>query len=312
VSTLTEAEFFADHGFMDILYPYPPSIDKIQRAHQLQKRVNNFYLSIDNPDVLEILLEYAQKHDTQFKVYIDIDPSENRSGIDTEDPLSLELVKKIWTSKYVTLHGLYVHAGHSYFSLNTSQISKIAQHERDITVKFATKLQENGIKVPIMAIGSTPTTVKHAENLSGINEIHPGNYTLFDTYQASIGTCSFDNCALTILTRVISRYKFPYNRLLIDAGAFALSKDRGPVHINNYKQYGVIVGHPELKITVISQEVAVVEGAEGYSFDVENFPVGTLLQVIPNHSCMSCYCYEKLHVLRGGVVVDQWTTCPRH
>jgi hypothetical protein len=44
---------------------------------------------------------------------------------------------------------------------------------------------------------------------------------------------------------------------LIDAGAFGLSKDRGPVHLWDEASYGIIVGHPEAIVSAISQEVAI-------------------------------------------------------
>uniref|UniRef100_A0A6B2L6F0 D-serine dehydratase n=1 Tax=Arcella intermedia TaxID=1963864 RepID=A0A6B2L6F0_9EUKA len=318
ISTMTEAEFFASHGFTDILYPYPPSVDKLKRAYELTKAGKRMSFSVDNLDVLENLEKFAAEKDVQFRVYIDMDPCEHRTGIEPNNPLGLELAKRISQSKHLILHGIYVHAGNSYHSTKSEEIKKVAQLERDLVVGFKEKLKEHGYDVPVVAVGSTPTATQMADNMQGVNEFHPGNYTCFDAHQAAIGTCSLDDCAATVLTRVVSTHQVPYPRMVIDAGGFALSKDLGPTHIVNQehpydkRQFGVVVGHPELWITSVSQEVGIIVASPNHQLDVTKFPVGTLLRIIPNHSCYSSYCYEKLYIVKDDTVIDQWKTCPRH
>eukprot|EP01125_Pyxidicula_operculata_P012378 TRINITY_DN4066_c0_g1_i1.p1 TRINITY_DN4066_c0_g1~~TRINITY_DN4066_c0_g1_i1.p1 ORF type:complete len:366 (+),score=45.33 TRINITY_DN4066_c0_g1_i1:188-1285(+) len=315
VSTMGEAEFFADNGFRNILFPYPPTIDKLKRALALQKRIDKVYLSVDNLEVLENVISFARQNNTKFDLYLDLDPNEYRTGINTGDGSGIAIAKKMIESPdAVTLHGLYVHGGHSYQSSNSAQIKTVAEHERDTVLSYSKKIKASlGYDVPVLAIGSTPTLSQHPDSLQGITEMHPGNYTLYDAHQASIGSCDWSCCASTVLTRVMSKYSFPHNRLLIDAGAFALSKDRGPVHLNNYSSYGVVKDHPQLRIGSVSQEVGVVDANNGSTIDLDKYPVGKILEVIPNHSCMSCYCYEHLQIVTGNDdVVDEWTTCPRH
>lgn len=109
----------------------------------------------------------------------------------------------------------------------------------------------------------------------------------------------------------MSNYDFPQPRLLIDAGAFALSKDLGPAHLG-YKSYGVIKGHPDLIITSISQEIGVIIGKDS-KLNLNDYPIGSLLEIIPNHSCLSTYCYDHLQIVSdNGKVIDRWITCPRH
>jgi len=177
-------------------------------------------------------------------------------------------------------------------------------------IKFATALKENGITVPVVATGATPTAVIRPHDHNGVNELHPGNYVFLDAYQATIGTCKWEDCALSVMCRVMSKYNHPHNRLLVDTGAFALSKDSGPNHIGQYNQYGVIVGHPDLKITYVSQELGIVVGDP--PLDLDKYPIGTLFRIIPNHSCMATNCYEHINILKDGVIIDQWKVCPRH
>lgn len=52
VSTLGEAEFYANAGFQDILYAVPMPINKLQRAFQLSKKIKHFHIMFDNPQHL--------------------------------------------------------------------------------------------------------------------------------------------------------------------------------------------------------------------------------------------------------------------
>jgi len=143
--------------------------------------------------------------------------------------------------------------------------------------------------------------------------MHPGNYILYDSHQVSIGACALADCGSTVLTRVLSKYAEPYPKMLIDAGAFALSKDKGPTHLPGYNTYGLIVGHPNLVVSAISQEIGTISAKEGHSLNLNDFQIGSQLTIIPNHSCMTSYCYEYFFVVdSNNNVLDKWKTCPRH
>jgi D-serine deaminase-like pyridoxal phosphate-dependent protein len=133
---------------------------------------------------------------------------------------------------------------------------------------------------PVTVIHPDPTTYK-ARFLSllvqpakgGIPwEIHPGNYTLYDTMQEEIGACQQREIAGSVLARVISTHTHTQRdtqRVLIDTGGAALSKEKG----GGERAWGEIVcgkgkgKGKELLIKSVSQECAVVvrkdEGEEG-------------------------------------------------
>jgi D-serine deaminase-like pyridoxal phosphate-dependent protein len=48
-------------------------------------------------------------------------------------------------------------------------------------------------------------------------QIHPGNYCLYDRQQVASGSCTLDQVACYVITRVIGVYPLR-NSLLIDAG----------------------------------------------------------------------------------------------
>ena len=100
-------------------------------------------------------------------------------------------------------------------------------------------------------------------------------------------------------------------RLVIDAGALALSKDVGASHIDPDCGYGRLrrldgEEEPGLRLTSLSQEHGVIELTE--PGDVDRFRVGQRLLVTPNHSCLAAAMYDVYHVVRDGQVVDEWPT----
>ena len=54
--------------------------------------------------------------------------------------------------------------------------------------------------------------------------MRPGVYTLFDLAQVALGSCTVDDIAVSVLTTVIG-HNPRVHRMLVDAGALALSKD---------------------------------------------------------------------------------------
>ena len=92
---------------------------------------------------------------------------------------------------------------------------------------------------------------------------------------------------------------------MVDAGALSLSKDTSP-----FKDFGRIVGHPELLLKRISQEVGIIERHDGGPITEEDLPVGSKLKIIPNHSCLSAACFDRYFVVDAeNKVVDTWQRC---
>ena len=72
-------------------------------------------------------------------------------------------------------------------------------------------------------LGSTPTVI-YASDLDGITEVRCGVYMLWDLAQASKGICKIDDIAITVLASIIG-HNYHNNKILVDAGALAMSKD---------------------------------------------------------------------------------------
>jgi D-serine deaminase-like pyridoxal phosphate-dependent protein len=145
-----------------------------------------------------------------------------------------------------------------------------------------------------------------ADSLDGIDEIRPGNYAFFDAFQATIGSCSLDAVAFSVLATVVSAFP-EQHRAVIDAGALALSKDPGPTHVDPDCGFGRIVTvddqHPlpGLHLISLSQEHGGIEGP-----GTAALRPGTRLRILPNHSCLTAACFDRYHVVRGTEIVDEW------
>ena len=227
----------------------------------------------------------------------------HRAGVDPLKPESVQLARQLAASDNIDFKGILTHAGHSYHCSGPAEIIKVARQERDVMVQFANRLYQDGIASQAVSVGSTPTAM-HAPDWQGVTEIRPGNYVFFDKFQADIGSCRPEQVAATVLTTVAAHYP-AHNQMLIDAGALALSKDLGADHLGDKIDFGSVVNHPRLRLFSISQEHGLITANDPLAF--EKFPVGSLLQIIPNHSCLTAALFAKYHVVADDQVVDEWT-----
>jgi len=160
--------------------------------------------------------------------------------------------------------------------------------------------------VPTVSIGSTPT-MSTIDHLGGIDEIRPGNYIFFDAFQATLGSCSFEDTALNVLTAVIHKDN-TRRRLVVDAGAVALSKDRGPVGIDPSCGYGHVLdidgNETGMRVNGMSQEHGEIEADDSDLF--ERLNVGDRVRILANHSCLTAAQHSHYNVVENGHVVDRW------
>jgi D-serine deaminase-like pyridoxal phosphate-dependent protein len=302
VSTLAEARFYQKSGFNDITYAFPITANKLSEAAELTAGLEIFNILLDQPQTLSAVEAYGREHGIRFKVFLKVDCGYHRAGVDPSKPESVQLARRLEACDRIEFKGILTHAGHSYHCSNPDEIAKVAGQERDVMAQFAARLRDEGITCETVSIGSTPTAM-HAPHWQGINEIRPGNYVFFDKFQADVGSCRPAQVAATVLTTVAAHYP-DHNQMLIDAGALALSKDAGADHLNSEVVFGGVLNHPDLKLFSISQEHGLITSNDPIAF--EKFPVGSLLRIIPNHSCLTAALFPEYHVVEDNQVVDEW------
>jgi len=307
VSTLAEAHAFAAAGFRDITWAVPVALDRLDDCSDLARRTEHFRLLVDHPDAVAGLEAFAAAQSLRFEVLLEVDCGHHRSGVDPDDPEAVRVAASIGASPHLALAGILTHAGQSYHCRSRAEAAEVARHERDVMAAFAGRLRAAGISVGEISVGSTPT-VTAAEDLSGVTEVRPGNYLFFDAFQAAIGSCRLDEVAFSVLATVLGAY--PERReLVVNAGALALSKDPGPIHVDPSCGYGVVVDpsdqHPiaGLRVVSISQEHGVLHSDRPLE---PSWQPGSRLRILPNHACLAAACFDRYQVVRGAELVDEW------
>src|SRR4051794_26132508 len=82
LSTMAEAEFFADSGFGDITYAVPIAPEKLPRAAALAARIERLNILVDSHAALRAVEEFHAAYGTVFDVFLKVDCGYHRAGVD--------------------------------------------------------------------------------------------------------------------------------------------------------------------------------------------------------------------------------------
>jgi D-serine deaminase-like pyridoxal phosphate-dependent protein len=283
-------------------------LPRIPECAEILKAGARLNLLLDGEAALAELEAFGEAQAVRFPVFLKVDCGYHRAGVDPERPEALALAVRIAGSPRVEFRGLLTHAGHAYGAQDREGAAAVARQEREAVARFAARLRGEGIEVPETSVGSTPTLAA-CDSLEGATEARPGNYAFFDAFQVAIGSCSVQDVAFSVLVTVIGNYP-ERGEVLVDAGALALSKDPGPLHVRSDCGFGLVFSpdgsrfHPALRIVALTQEHGQV--SVGVPSSADAFPIGSRLRILPNHSCLSAACFDRYHILRGGEVIDEW------
>jgi D-serine deaminase-like pyridoxal phosphate-dependent protein len=310
VSTLHEAEYFLAGGFTDLLYAVGIVAGKLPRAARLVQAGANLTLILDSIEAAGEVAAFAAAQAVAFRVLIEIDTGEGRSGVLPDAPGLIGIGRALDRPPYCRLDGVMTHAGHSYGARDLATVARIAEGERAGAVRAAERLRAAGLPAPVVSVGSTPTAL-HAGHLDGVTELRAGVYMFGDLFQAQIGSCAVEDLAVSVLATVTG-HRRDAGHLLIDAGGLALSKDRSTADAPQDCGFGLLVredGTPfaqELKVVRVYQEHGLVRATAG-DLPFDALPVGARVRVLPNHVCMTAAMYDRYHLVEGGRLVGEWT-----
>lgn len=312
VSTLHEAEVFADAGYRDILYAVGIDPHKLPRVVELARRGVRIEVLLDTLAQAQAVTAASAEAGLAIPALIEVDCDGHRGGVDAEGSALLDIAAEL--ARGGDLEGVLTHAGESYFATTPAAQRDAAHHERDVAVSAADRLRSAGFAVSTVSVGSTPTA-HAADDLIGVTEVRAGNYVFFDLVMAGIGVCAVDDIALSVVVTVIGRT--PGGDLMTDGGWMALSRDRGTAVQAVDQGYGLVADldgrvREGLLVTGVSQEHGII-GARGGA-EVPDLPVGARLRILPNHACATASQHDGYHLVEGvraGVaaveVKEHWT-----
>ncbi len=313
VATLKEAEYFAAHGFTDILYTVNIEPSKLPRVSKLQEQGVRMSAVLDSVAGAQLLASAQDCLAQPLELFLEMDSGTHRTGFAPGDGEVLEAARLVHGAPKLTLRGTLAFGGKGYIADAIEDTRIAAEAERISAVDAAVRIRAGGWKCPTVSIGSTPTRT-FGTSLEGVNEIRPGVYVFMDLMQVKLKVCDYTDIAVTVLARVIA-HNHRENRAYIDAGALALSNDPGIRPPSGpYAPYGLLrdqeTGSPieGLGVFNVNQEHGFVQCADGdRPFPFDDFPLGTLVRVFPNHVCHTIGSHDRYHVIDGaGKVTDEW------
>lgn len=282
-----EAEVMADAGIADIFLPYNIlGTAKLERLAALHQRIS---VSV-SADSLTTIAGYATAFANAahpLPVLVECDTGAGRCGVQTAGQ-AVALAQAIAAAPGLRFEGLMTYPPRH----------KMA--EVDAWLKAAlVALAAVGLKANRVSNGGTPDLYACAA-VTSATEHRPGTYIYSDRMQVSFGLGTLDDCALTVLSTVVSRPTA--DRVVLDAGSKALAADLAPV-----PGHGHILGYPEAVIKVLSEEHATAD----FSACATRPAIGEKLRIIPNHACVVSNLYDSIHLIRGDDVVERVTVAAR-
>ncbi len=306
VSTLREAEVFADAGVTDMIYGVGIAPDKLGRVQALRRRGVDLAVLVDGVAQAAAVAAASAPGDP-IPALIEIDCDGHRSGVEPESALLLEVAAALATG--AELRGVLTHAGESYAARSPGEVAAAAEQERRAIVRAAERLRAAGHACPVVSVGSTPTLMG-AERFDGLTEFRAGVSVFFDLFQAGVGVCAPDDVALSVLATVIGHQRAK-GWTIIDAGWMAMSRDRGTAGQAVDQGYGVVCGldgQPlgDMILVGANQEHGIAAPRPGSAGRGPDLPVGARVRVLPNHACATAAQYDRYHVVRDGRVVAEW------
>ncbi len=302
VSTLAEAEVFAEAGVTDIVYAVGIAPHKLTRVAALRAKGCDVTVLLDSLEQAEA----AAASDVPALIEIDCDG--HRGGVLPGSDALIAIGTVL--AEAGLMRGVLTHAGESYGVSGRAAHAAFAARERAAVVTAAENLRQAGLPCPIVSVGSTPTA-HAAEDLSGVTELRAGNYVFFDLFMMGIGVCCSDDIALSVLTTVIGHQR-DRGWIMVDAGWMALSRDRGTAAQAVDQGYGLVCdvdGHlfPDLLVAAANQEHGTIAVRSGSGGTVPDLPVGTKLRILPNHACATAAQHAGYYVMpQNGGALEHW------
>ncbi len=128
---------------------------------------------------------------------------------------------------------------------------------------------------------------------------------------AALGVCAEDDIAISVLASVIG-HQPDKGWIVTDAGWMAMSRDRGTAAFPVDQGYGLVCderGRPfgDLVVSSCNQEHGIITRRSGGAIDWTQFPIGRLLQILPNHACATAAQFAAYDVLdAAGAVIARY------
>jgi D-serine deaminase-like pyridoxal phosphate-dependent protein len=242
-------------------------------------------VALDSLEAAQGLSRAAHSAGLTLGVLVEANVGLDRCGLEPGADL-VSLAAAVSGLPGLRLEGVEFYSGHVW--LNTPEGPERFEQVKRKAAQIREDFQRAGLEATIFSGGTTPTLF-HSHEIAAINEIRPGTYVFNDAMQVKAGACTWDDCAATILTTVVSTARQGF--ALIDGGSKTFTSDRLP---GPEVTFGRVVESPEVLFYNMNEE-------HGY-LDLrpagKSYRVGDRLRIVPNHVCVAVNMHEKIYGVR--------------
>lgn len=301
LAKLGEAEAFGRAGVQRIFVAYPiVGEDKARRALALAETVD-LTLGTDSVEAASSVGAVFAAAGRTARLLLAIDLGLGREGV--SEGSAPDLAERIAAVEGVELVGIYTHEGTTYGAEDAADLDRRSREMGERMVAVAESIRERGIALPIVSLGASASARIVAE-VPGVTQVRPGIYAANDVGQIALGNASLATTAIRVIATVVSHPE--PGRACIDAGSKSLSTDLVPAgaHREEFPGHGLVVNAPGWVIERMSEEHGWLRwlGDDAPS----PLPVGTRLEIVPNHACMAFAMLRRARVVVDGAVVGIW------
>jgi D-serine deaminase-like pyridoxal phosphate-dependent protein len=298
VAKLSEAEVMAAAGMDDIVVVYPLwGKSKWQRLARLAEQVR-IAVAMDSLAIAEGISRAAKEANVEIGVRLEFDTGFGRCGLPIEQE-SAEIARRVMDLPHLRWEGISFYPGH-IMGDRESRETAIETENRQLDRMYHLF---GGAAIPysIVSGGNTPAAFD-SHRFHGVTEIRPGTYVFNDRNTVDAQAATYADCAATVLATVVST-SVP-QRAIIDAGSKMFSGDQ--LLSGERKYFGWVQDRAGLILEDLSEEHGHLNLAANSSIQV-----GDRIRVVPNHICPSVNLQDKVYVVSGDQVVDEWTVAGR-
>jgi len=291
------AEFYVRSGIDDILITSEISDEnKVRRLCGLAKHVN-VTVGVDNIENVRQISEEAVASNTKVNVAVELYMGKGSCGVEIGNVESI--VKDILKFRGVNFKELWWHQGSLATIKEFDERRKAHFETLDKVAALKDDIEDAGTNVEMLSGGFTCTwnITPEYPRLNDV-EVQAGSYIFSDWCSHHIQGIEVFDCALTVLTRCISRPK--PTEAMFDFGMNSCSDECG-------ENYHSVVG-PKFKDlegveSIYEREEISPATLRDPSIDVK---VGDVFELIPPHSDTTAKLHDKYYGIRNNKVEVIW------
>lgn len=279
VQKLGEAEVMAEAGISDMLLTFNVvGRHKLERLGELMRRTA-IKVVADNEEVLDGLSHAAGAAGRALEVMVECDTGAGRNGVQTPEA-ALRLAQAIDRGPGLAFGGLM-----------TLPKNGARAQMAGFLAEAQARLAAAGLAAATVSTGGSPDMWKD-EGLEDVSEYRAGTYIYADRMQVAAGSATPDDCALGVLSTVVS---VPTGeRAMLDAGSKALTSD-----LLGLEGFGEVRALSGARVYNMSEE----HGFLDISKLNDKPKIGDLLRITPNHVCPVTNLFDRVVIVKGDEVL---------